>query len=60
MFAGLLRLHRRGLAEEDSPVDLMVNELARVFHDRCFPEDRDKVLDIISEGLRINFRVLQY
>lgn len=55
---GLLRVQRRGLTEEDSLLDLLVNELARVFHDRCFPQDRDKVLDIISEGLRIHFKVM--
>ena len=44
------------MTEEDVML-LTVNELARVFHDRCVPEDRDKVLVIISEGLRRYFKV---
>ena len=58
VFSGFLRLNYRGITGEDSLVDLLVNELARVFNDKCLPQDRYKVLDIISDGLRINFEVI--
>ena len=57
MFSGFLRLNHRGLTVEEEVVRLTVNELARVFHDRCVPEDRDKLLMVILEGLRRYFKV---
>ena len=58
MFSGFLRLNHRSLAVEDDVMKLTVNELARVFHDRCVPEDRDKLLTIVSDGLRRYFKVI--
>ncbi len=56
-FSGFLRLNSRSLVTEEDVMQLTVNELARVFHDRCVLEDREKVLVIISEGLRRYFKV---
>jgi hypothetical protein len=42
---------------EDEVIQLTTNELVRVFHDRCVPEDRDKLLTIIADGLRRYFKV---
>ncbi len=57
MWSGFLRLHGRSHPDKSDISDLMVNEMARVFYDRCFPDDRDQVLDILREGLRIHFKV---
>jgi len=57
VLTGLLRLHSRCHPDESAIFGLLVNELARVFHDRCFPDDREKVLYTIQEGLRIHFKV---
>lgn len=55
-----MRLDRRGVASEEEVLQLLVNELARVFHDRCLPEDREKQLSVISEGLRIVYKVCHW
>ena len=60
VFTGLLRVGRRDLDTRDDCIHLLVNEMARVFYDRCFPEDRDKILNIFHEGLRIYFKVSIY
>ena len=36
---------------------LTCHELARVFHDCCLQQDREKVLEILSEALRIHYKV---
>ncbi len=57
VFTGLLRLDSKGVSTKEEVTRLLINELARVFYDRCLPEDRDKSLQIISEGLRIALKV---
>jgi len=59
VFTGLLRVQHRGLQSKDDAIHLLCHELLRVFHDRCLPHDREKFLGILSEALRIHFKVVQ-
>ena len=58
VFTGLLRVQHRGLHSKDDTIHLLCHELLRVFNDRCLPQNRNKFLEILSEALRIYFKVM--
>ena len=57
VFSRMLGVSHRALKTSEDVMQLLSHELLRVFKDRCHPDDRDHILHIISEGLRINFKV---
>ena len=57
-FTGLLRVKHKGVKTRDDATHLLCHELVRVFQDRCLlPLDKERVLEILTEALRIHCKV---
>ena len=53
----ILHINHRNVKIVDDVVQLLSHEFQRVFKDKCFPEDKESILNVLSEGLRIYFKV---
>ncbi len=55
-----MHINHKSIKTVQDILQLVTHEFQRVFKDRCFPQHRDQILSILSEGFRIHFKVHVY